>query len=67
MWKQRDAQWGYDGLFDRRWQQPSPKRVPLEVVRQVLTLYRERSFDGHVLCTSRRSSKPSTGSGSRTR
>jgi len=48
-WKRRDAQWGYDGLFDRRRQQPSPKRVPLEVVRQVLTLYRERYFDLNVL------------------
>ncbi len=52
-WKQRYDRWGYDGLFDRRRcegvrsptdQQPSPKRVPLEVVRQVLTLYRERDL-----------------------
>jgi transposase len=48
-WKRRYEQWGYDGLFDRRRQQPSPKRVPLEVVRQVLTLYRERYFDLNVL------------------
>lgn len=47
--KQRYEQWGYDGLFDRRRQQPVPKRVPLEVVRQVLTLYRERYFDLNVL------------------
>ena len=40
---------GYDGLFDRRRRQPSPRRVPLEVVRQVLTLYRERYFDCNVL------------------
>ncbi len=33
-WKRRYEQWGYDGLFDRRWQRPSPKRVPLETVRQ---------------------------------
>ncbi|MGH7361301.1 MAG: ISNCY family transposase, partial [Candidatus Methylomirabilales bacterium] len=33
----------------RRQQRPSPKRVPLEVVRQVLTLYRERYFDCNVL------------------
>lgn len=41
-WKQRDERWGSEGLFDRRRHQPSPKRVPLETVRQVLTLYRER-------------------------
>src|SRR3990172_12937002 len=48
-WKRRYDQRGYDGLFDRRGQRPSPKRVPLEVVRQVLTLYRERYFDCNVL------------------
>jgi len=48
-WKRRYEREGYDGLFDRRRQQPSPKRVPLEVVRQVLTLYRERYFDCNVL------------------
>lgn len=48
-WKQRYARWGYDGLFDRRRQQPSPKRVAVDVVRQVLTLYRERYFDCNVL------------------
>jgi len=48
-WKVRYERRGYDGLFDRRRQRPSPKRVPLEVVRQVLTLYRERYFDCNVL------------------
>lgn len=48
-WKRRYEQWGYDGLFDRRRQRPSPKRVPLETVRQVLTLYRERYVDCNVL------------------
>ncbi len=48
-WRQRYERGGYDGLFDRRRRQPSPKRVPLEVVRQVLTLYRERYFDCNVL------------------
>lgn len=47
-WKQRYEQQGYDGLFDRRRQQPSPKRVAVAVVRQVLTLYRERYFDCNV-------------------
>jgi transposase len=48
-WKRRYEKRGYDGLFDRRRQQPSPKRVPLERVRQVLSLYRERYFDLNVL------------------
>jgi transposase len=48
-WRRRYEQRGYEGLFDRRRQQPSPKRVPLTVVRQVLTLYRERYFDCNVL------------------
>ena len=48
-WKHRYERLGYDGLFDRRRRQPSPKRVPVEVVRQVLTLYRERYFDCNVL------------------
>ena len=48
-WKQRYAREGYDGLFDRRRQRPSPKRVPLEVVGQVLTLYREQYADFNVL------------------
>ena len=48
-WRRRYEQWGYDGLFDRRRRQPSPKRVALEVVRQVLTLYRERYFDCNIL------------------
>jgi transposase len=36
---------GFDGLYDRRRGRPSPKRVPLEVVEQVLGLYREIYFD----------------------
>jgi hypothetical protein len=39
---------GYDGLFDRRRGRPSPKRVPLATVEQVLGLYRERYFDLNV-------------------
>ncbi len=39
---------GYDGLFDRRTQQPSPKRVPVEQVGTVLRLHRERYFDFNV-------------------
>lgn len=41
-WKWRYERYGYDGLLDRRRQLPSPKRVPLETVREVLRLYREQ-------------------------
>lgn len=47
-WKRRYEREGYDGLVDRRRQQPSPRRVRLALVRQVLTLYRERYFDCNV-------------------
>lgn len=47
-WRQRYEEHGYDGLFDRRRQRPSPKRVPLETVEKVLHLYRERYFDFNV-------------------
>jgi Homeodomain-like domain len=36
---------GYDGLYDRRRGMPSPKRVPVAVVEQVLGLYRENLSD----------------------
>ena len=39
---------GMNGWFDRRRGQPSPKRVPLAVVEQVLSLYRNRYFDLNV-------------------
>src|SRR5437588_5679831 len=35
-------QYGYDGLFDRRRQTPSPKRAPVAEVQRVLTLYHDR-------------------------
>jgi transposase len=38
---------GYSGLFDRR-RQPSPKRIPLATVEQVLRLYREQYSDFNV-------------------
>jgi transposase len=47
-WKQRYEEGGYDGLFDRRKQRPSPKRVPLETVEKVLRLYRGQYFDHNV-------------------
>jgi transposase len=47
-WQWRYREYGYDGLLDRRVGQPSPKRVPLAVVEQVFTLYREKYFDLNV-------------------
>ena len=47
-WKRRYEEHGYNGLFDHRWGRPSPRRVPLETVEQVLTLYREQYFDFNV-------------------
>jgi transposase len=47
-WRERYEEFGYDGLFDRRREQPSPKRVPLGQVEQVLGLYRDRYFDLNV-------------------
>ena len=40
-WRQRYEARGYDGLFDRRRQRPSPRRAPLSEVERVLGLYRE--------------------------
>jgi len=47
-WRERYQEFGYDGLFDRRRGQPSPKRVPLAIVEQVLGLYRDRYHDLNV-------------------
>ena len=47
-WHWRYREYGYDGLIDRRVGQPSPKRVPLAVVEQVLGLYQEKYFDLNV-------------------
>lgn len=47
-WRWRLKRRGYDGLLDRRTQRPSPKRVAIEIVEQVLELYRERYFDFNV-------------------
>ena len=47
-WRWRYEQHGYDGLYDRRRGQPSPRRVPLETVEKVLELYREQYFDLNV-------------------
>ena len=47
-WRQRYEEYDYDGLYDRRKQRPSPKRVPVRAVEQVLQLYREQYFDFNV-------------------
>src|ERR1039457_4465613 len=47
-WREGYQEFGYDGLFDRRRGKPSPKRVPLAVVEQVLGLYRDRYADLNV-------------------
>lgn len=41
-WKERWDEHGYDGLYDRRRGLPSPKRVPMKTVAEVLRLYREK-------------------------
>ena len=46
--KERWEERGYDGLFDRRRGKPSPKRVPMARVQEVLRLYQERYYDFNV-------------------
>ena len=41
-WRAGWEKLGYDGLFDRRLGKPSPKRVPIETIQEVLGLYREK-------------------------
>jgi transposase len=47
-WRERYQEHGYSGLWDRRKGGPSPKRVPVEQLEQVLQLYREKYFDFNV-------------------
>jgi transposase len=47
-WRKRWDKHGYDGLFDYRTRQPSPKRVPMGEIEKVLRLYREKYFDLNV-------------------
>ena len=47
-WHTRFEHEGYEGLFDRRRGTPSPKRVPLAMVEEVLRLYQEQYFDFNV-------------------
>ncbi|HZR83774.1 MAG TPA: helix-turn-helix domain-containing protein [Candidatus Binatia bacterium] len=41
-WRRRYEERGYDGLWDRRHQSPSPRRVPMAEAQRILRLYRER-------------------------
>ncbi len=47
-WRERLNRDGYSGLWDYRKRKPSPKRVPMATVEQVLQLYREQYFDFNV-------------------
>src|ERR1035437_8648928 len=47
-WRERYQEFGYDGLFDRRRGKPSPQRVPMAMVEQVLGRYRDRYPDLNV-------------------
>jgi hypothetical protein len=38
-WRRRCERHGYDGLFDRRRQIPSPRRIPFATAQEVLRLY----------------------------
>jgi len=47
-WRRRYEKYDYDGLFDRRLGKPSPKRVPLATVEEILRLYQEKYGDFNV-------------------
>jgi transposase len=47
-WRERYQDHGYSGLWDYRKRSPSPKRIPVEVLEQVLQLCREKYFDFNV-------------------
>ena len=47
-WRERYQEHGYSGLYDYRKRSPSPKRIAVEVLEEVLQLYREKYFDFNV-------------------
>jgi transposase len=47
-WRERYEADGYPGLWDYRKRSPSPKRVPMDQLEQVLQLYRDKYFDFNV-------------------
>lgn len=44
-WRDRLEAQGYDGLYDYRRNQPSPKRLPVATLEKVLKLYQDKYFD----------------------
>ena len=44
-WRERLDEYGYVGLADRRKGKPSPQRIPLATMEEVLRLYREQYYD----------------------
>jgi transposase len=46
--RERLNEHGYSGLWDYRKRGPSPKRVPMKTVEQVLELNRDKYFDFNV-------------------
>lgn len=42
--REKYAEWGFDGLHDARVGKQSPRRVPMDVVEEVLRLYRGGVF-----------------------
>jgi transposase len=47
-WRKRYEEHGYDGLYDRRKGRPSPKKIAVKKLEEVLELYREKYFDFNV-------------------
>jgi transposase len=47
-WRERYPEHAYSGLWDRRKQRPSRKRVPVKQLEQVLQQYREKYFNFNV-------------------
>jgi transposase len=47
-WRQRYQEHGYDGLFHRQKGKPSPKRIAVETLEEVLHLFQEQYFDFNV-------------------
>ena len=47
-WRKQYEEHGYSGLWDYRKRTPSPKRVPVADLEQVLRLFREKYFDFNV-------------------
>jgi transposase len=47
-WRERLNEHGYSGLWDYRKRRLSPKRVAMQMVEQLLQLYREKYFDFNV-------------------